>query len=195
LHELARISPKIRAETLFYPSERPVFATNTLICLTQPIYTPAGDTKRPGKRVELAAAGRCLAANGKAGRRVLIGINTPATPRYLMAPIHLWCDIVGHLFTNQGGQNEAEIVRHLPRLASSCLVGQKVWCIFGALRTCEKLSFYKAGGYSGPPPRCPRECREFESHRAELRQLHGQFQALMAPAIKRADARVLPSGG
>jgi hypothetical protein len=40
LHELARLSTKSRVETLFYPSERPVFATKPRFTLTQPIYTP-----------------------------------------------------------------------------------------------------------------------------------------------------------
>ena len=91
------------------------------------------------------------------------------TTRNLAVLIHLWCDFVSHLFAHHGDPDEAEIGRHLPRLASSCLAGQKVWCIFGALRNREKLSPVFRGAYVSRASRCQRECREFESHRGMVR--------------------------
>ena len=62
----------------------------------------------------------------------------------------------------------------MPYLASSCLVGQKVWCLFGALSSSEKLSSVCRGAYVSRASRCQRECREFESHRgpADRQRMH-----------------------
>jgi hypothetical protein len=46
LRQPTRTNTKSAEETPFYPTERPAFATSTLFALTQPVYSPAGGTKR-----------------------------------------------------------------------------------------------------------------------------------------------------